>query len=363
MGRRRSADVTLPRDVHRVVNRHGREYFYYAPKRGTKNAGKRIPLGSDTTDPQFWRLLRDAMRPPNPNGLTFSSLINSYRQHRDYQHVLRPASKRGYDHFLNRIDVEAGDRLVAAMTRQNVYELLDSMSATPRAANFMLSVLRTIIEWGIRRGYRSDNPAIGVKRLKLDDGGHAPWPEAGYTFVMQHAPVYLQRMAFLGRATGQRVANLVKMRPANLTHDGIYLRISKLRDKPHIVPLTKVQMTTIASWGVRDLDFFITTPGGKRCTETYLNKLWNAWRESDEAKPIRDLTLTIHGLRATKIRDLRHAGTEDGAIADELGMSPKQVARYLRFDDKVAAARASRDRRERKLIAGSAEFVNPKPRL
>ena len=65
--------------------------------------------------------------------------------------------------------------------------------------------------------------------------------------------------------------------------------------------------------------------------------------------------MTIHGLRATKIEDLRRAGTEDGGIADEIGMSPKMVTRYLRFADKAASARASRDRRERKL----AEFVNP----
>ena len=36
-------------------------------------------------------------------------------------------------------------------------------------------------------------------------------------------------------------------------------------------------------------------------------------------------------------------------------MSPKMVARYLRFADKAASARASRDRRERK----RAEFENP----
>ena len=31
--------------------------------------------------------------------------------------------------------------------------------------------------------------------------------------------------------------------------------------------------------------------------------------------------MTIHRLRATKIDDLRRIGTEDGAIADEIGMS------------------------------------------
>ncbi|HXL65059.1 MAG TPA: hypothetical protein VN938_08375, partial [Xanthobacteraceae bacterium] len=111
----------------------------------------------------------------------------------------------------------------------------------------------------------------------------------------------------------------------------------------------------IRSWNVRDLDYFITTPKvGKRCSATYLNSLWNDWRDSDAASPIRDLTMTIHGLRATAIDDRRRAGTEDGAIGDELGMSVRMVSRYLRFADKIASGRASRDRRERKMT----EFEN-----
>jgi hypothetical protein len=80
---------------------------------------------------------------------------------------------------------------------------------------------------------------------------------------------------------------------------------------------------------------------GRRCSATYLNILWNDWRDSQEVEPLRGLKITIHGLRATKINDLRCAGTEDGAIADEIGMSPKMVARYLRFADKTASGRAS----------------------
>jgi integrase len=351
--------VPLPKDVQPVKSRHGNcVYYYYTPGRGTKNPGKRVFLGKDIVDPEFWRRLRDAKNEPTANAGTFAALIDTYKQSKDWQN-LRPATKTGYTHFLHRIEVAAGDRQVRALNRRDVYELLDIMSATPRAANFMLSVLRSIIEWGIPRGYRDDNPLVGIKRLKVDEGGHAPWADEGWRFVRVHAPLYLRRLAYLGRATGQRVSDLVKMRPADLAADGIYLRIGKLRDKKHFVPLTADQMAEITSWGVRDLDFFITTMTGKRCTERYLNKLWNAWRDTDEAKPIRDLVMTIHGLRATKIADLRLAGTEDGAIADELGMSVKMVARYLRFADKVASARASRDRRERK----AAEFVKPKPGL
>jgi predicted transcriptional regulator len=58
---------------------------------------------------------------------------------------------------------------------------------------------------------------------------------------------------------------------------------------------------------------------------------------------------------------LRRDGAADGGIADELGMSPKMVARYLRFDDKVASARASRDSERTKTYRGIGRAENPKP--
>ena len=71
---------------------------------------------------------------------------------------------------------------------------------------------------------------------------------------------------------------------------------------------------------------------------------------------IRDLQMTIHGLRATSDHmTAGRTGTEDGAIADEIGHVGQDGLRAdPRFADKAASARASRDRRERKM----AEFEN-----
>ena len=75
--------------------------------------------------------------------------------------------------------------------------------------------------------------------------------------------------------------------------------------------------------------------------------------EGETRHPVGSKVLPV---RATKISDLRSVGTEDGAIADEIGMSVKMIFRYLQFADEAASARASRDRRERKM----AEFENSK---
>jgi integrase len=123
--------------------------------------------------------------------------------------------------------------------------------------------------------------------------------------------------------------DLVRMRPVALEHDGINVWIGKLGDKKHFVTLNAAQMAEIRSWGV---------------------SLWDQWRRTKAAAPIGNLDITIHGLRATAVVDRRLAGTEDDGIASELGMSVQMVTRYARFADKAALARASRDRREARVV-------------
>jgi hypothetical protein len=96
----------LPRDVQKVVKPSGRVYYYYAPRRGSPGAGKRIALGSDITDPEFWRLLRDASTPAAAREGTLSKLIAEYRASKEWAD-LRPASKQGYGHFLDRLEAAA----------------------------------------------------------------------------------------------------------------------------------------------------------------------------------------------------------------------------------------------------------------
>lgn len=350
MPRPKTASVNLPPNVHRV--RAGKKtYFYYQPQRGTTKAGKRIALGTDPSSHDFWMRLRAAQGAEpfaeQEDAGTFARLITEYRASEEFGY-LKPRTQGDYASYLDRLLQSAGDRLVEDLTRADVYQLRDSMGKTPVAANHMVSVLRTLLEWSVPRGYRPDNPAAGIKKLKSDEGGATPWPEDGYRFVMENAPEDIRRMAYLGRACGQRREDLVAFRGANLIGDGIMLSVSKLRGKQHFVPLTISQIAEIRSWKVGELDFFIKSPTGKPYTGDGLNSRWNRWRESEVAAPIKAMKMTIHGLRATAVCDRREAGTEDGAIADEIGMSVQMVSRYARFADKQRSARASRDRREKK---------------
>lgn len=340
--------MSLPEGVQTVKKPSGKVYYYWAPKRGSKTAGDRVPLGTDTRDPDFWATLRKAQGTAGP-AKTFARLIDDFRNPENPEWKrLRPATQKDYGSYLDLLLREAGDRLVSAMTKPDLYKMRDGMSATPVAANHMLSIMRTIIEWGTARGYRDDNPAIGIKPLVIEPAGAEPWPETGYSFVMARAPTDIKRMAFLGRATGQRAGDLVRMKPSHLEADGIYVWIGKRREKKHFVPLKAVQVAEIKSWGVSPLDLFLKSARNKPYTATHLNSRWNRWRDLDDAKLIEGMKMTIHGLRATAVADRRREGASDGGIADELGMSVAMVHHYSRFADKAGIARASRDRRERR---------------
>jgi hypothetical protein len=121
-------------------------------------------LGSDPSDPQFWQKLKIARGQGNTAADTFDALILAYQQSPEWLRLC-PRTRKDYSAYLDKLSVSAGDKLVCDLSRLDCYQLRDAMAATPVAANHMLSVLRTLIEWGIPRGYRPDNPVIGIKKL------------------------------------------------------------------------------------------------------------------------------------------------------------------------------------------------------
>lgn len=344
MARRRTGGVELPEGVQCVRKANGKRYYYWAPHRNTPRAEKPIPLGSDATEPGFWTRVRAlcGLTVVKDAG-TFNALIREYRASAAWSH-LRPRSRDDYGKYLDRIAAAAGERRVDALTKRDLYQWRDSLQATPVLANHLLSIMRTLLEFAVERGYREDNPGIGVRPLKSEVNGAKPWPEEGWEYVGKYAPADIRRMAMLGRASGQRISDLVRMRPADRHLDGINVRIQKLRGKQHFVPLTQAEIVEIDSWKVGPLDLYLKSVKNRPYTQGSMNTRWNLWKARQPA--IAGLEMKIHGLRATAVCDRRMAGMTHQEISAELCMSMQMVMRYSRWIDQEALARASRSRRE-----------------
>jgi hypothetical protein len=110
-----------------------------------------------------------------------------------------------------------------------------------------------LLAWGIPRGYIDRNPALDITAIDiLDQEITRPWPQEAYRSVVEHAPEHLRRAAILGRATGQRRSDIVKFGKRHRRDDGLEIRIGKLREKRHFIPLQAAEIVEIDSWSCSD---------------------------------------------------------------------------------------------------------------
>lgn len=360
-GRPRKAGASLPPGVH-CVRAGSKRYYYWQPGRSGKNAGKRVALGQNSTSPEFWaklaRLMGQSEREERTD--TFDALINAYCQSPEWTKNIRPDTRKNYNTYLTIFRRVFGNQIVGNMMRRDILKLRDEMQDTPSAANAMLKVLRTLLQWAVDHEYCEHNPATLVKFLKISqDAGHRPWPDEVYAYVMANAPEVIKRMAYLGRATGQREADLIRMCPGQFSAkkiaaddgtvsivDGLHIKISKLRDKAHFVALMAHQVDEIRSWieaGQPPERPFLLNSLGKKLTTRCLRRIWAKWRDSTWLK---DTGVTIHGLKVTAVCDWRGKVT-DGSIAKAIDMSPEMIKHYSRFMDAEQASRECRDEREK----------------
>ena len=193
----------LPRGVEKTIAK-GRTYYYWNPGRGTAREGGRIKLPNAETEPAaFWKELELYIKPIKPAPLEGSVgfLIQRFRDSADFKR-LSESTQASYGVHLNRFSAAWG-ALSYNLPHGAVIALRDSMTATPGMANHMLSLGRSLWNWGHSIGVQS-NPFLAVGNLEVGDVGHIPWPEWTVELVCKTAWPDLVRMVRLGLATCQR---------------------------------------------------------------------------------------------------------------------------------------------------------------
>lgn len=399
MPRRRRSAVALPPNIHAVKVRkagvHVATYFYYQPKRSTKAAAKRVPLGKDPTDPEFWVKYRKASgtapstdAPPG----SVTAMITAFRGSRD-KHVsgailpspewnaYEPATKRDYGFYLDKIEAAWGPLPAAGVEPVAVLALRDGLAHSPGSANHLIVVGKTLWKWGIPRQYAKLNPFREIATLDQGDEGHWPWPEAALRFVVDHAWPDLARFVFLACQTGQRESDIVRIGPDAKEGHGLWVRPKKTKKRRRAlwVPLLRHASEEIDRWAKEPLVFdlerrkapvqiapgeaYVLSPAGNPYSTAGLRSRWNRWlmtdkgkqliaiwtdwerglrdRDGEEIAPGTIFKPTLHGLRSTAVVTRRLAGYSVQQVSNDIGMSIPMVTRYSRFMDQKAAAQSN----------------------
>ena len=194
------------------------------------------------------------------------------------------------------------------------------------------------------RGYIDRNPANDVKPLALVDVEHArPWPEEAFKRIVETAPESIRRFAFLGRATGQRRSDLVLYGRKNRRADGLQVKIGKLRDRDHFIPLKDSELAEIDSWSCSNTGPWIINAAGQPMSAQAISHALD--RFVADTPELAELPVRPHGLRAMAVCDRRLDGLSHQEISAQLCMSLGMVMRYSKHIDQERLAREANKKR------------------
>lgn len=207
MGRKRTKDRDLP---SRVYLRHG-AYFFVEP------SGKWIRLAD--TKPAALRALADLLE---PSASTFAKFAEKYRLT-----VLikkHPATQKTQGYQIDRLVRVFGHMRLDEIRRGHVARYRDERP--PVAANRELALLQHMFARAVEWELLDENPCAGVSR-NTEKARDRYVTDEEFLAVYETASPMIRVMMALALLTGQREADLLKLRKSDITKEGIRFKQGK----------------------------------------------------------------------------------------------------------------------------------------
>jgi integrase len=124
---------------------------------------------------------------------------------------------------------EHGGKPVAQLEPRHLLQILEAQSSTPAQANALRNVLRLMLQHGFERGWRKDNPARDVKRLRYVKKPYPAWTEGDIAAFEARWPRGSRARLALALLlyTGQRRGDVIRMGPQHVRGGVIVWRQQK----------------------------------------------------------------------------------------------------------------------------------------
>lgn len=300
--------VTLKLPFVVNVRSKGRDYLYF--RKG--KTYKRLPdIGHKDFQAKYERLCKKEA-PITEVALpgSFGDLCNEYLASSAYKN-LAASTRKEFRRHIDRLKKGWGDLPPKKITRAAVLAYRESLSNTPRKADYAIQVLRRILNWGIDRGALSVNPATRPGRFKTLRSNQ-PWSDTDIAqFRASNTTDQMMLLALtLGLATGQRRGDLIKMTRADYNGSEIAVLQNKTGEKVWVPvhPSLKAELDGINRF------MLLESTTEKAFTARHLsNKFLYATRRANLNG------LTLHGLRVTAAIWMAEAGCTDAELQAILG--------------------------------------------
>lgn len=340
----------MPKGLKRVVRKlatgERKVYWYH------RATGKALEADPETAEGllEVERLDRQAQKvsalSAHPEG-SLASLWTAYRDSPEWR-GLKPRTRSDYQKVRDWLGPGAEKAIVRRIETKDVLKLRDKAAAQKgrRFGNYVLQVLRLVLEWGRPRGWLTTNPAMGLKSIRKPKGErnvNRPWaPEELEAFAADCPPQLLVPFA-LGLFAGMREGDAISV--TRSAYNGAQVSwFAGKNDELCVVPVTgplkAILDGSLEARKVRKVD----------AIQLAVNLYGRRWTESGFRasffKRVRDLTekgllqpgCTFHGLRHTIGTFARDGAETEFRIAAAIGdRTTAMAAIYGRDADRLRA--------------------------
>lgn len=304
----------------------GKVYWYHRITKERLPANERQRVArvlhiNETLEGEGGKELRDVPRKGSLGDLTLK-----YKASPEFKR-LKPATKDGYRIYLDLIGRQVGDVTVTNIDSAWLYRARDSMSDKPAAADMMLSVMSILLNYAVTRGWRTDNPAKHVKKLRAGKS-YEPWPDVAIERFRAGANPRMVWAMELAIHTGQRRGDVLAMQWRHIERRPEGLRIAVTQQKtgePLLIPIHD-RLATVLDSIPRVGTNIVHREDGLAYTGSGFSALFRR-----EQQRLGLQGLQFHGLRHTAAARLAEAGCTDSEIMSILGhRTASMVRRYTR---------------------------------
>ena len=276
------------------IPRNGRRWYYY--RRGDRY----FPLPSPT-EPTFKaeydRVHRsfEVGRAPSAAG-SFAKLVEDFRASAGF-HEKAPKTKKDYVRYLDGLVATFGDVPVHRISRKGVLALRDQLKTKPRTANYVMQVLRLVLNYAVDLGLIDQNPAARPKRLKTGPG-HKTWTEAdiaAYRIANKDDARALLALN-IGQYTGQREGDCIQM--TLKAWDGQFIEVVQNKGGDRVwIPAHPLLNATLEALP-KDRLLILVTKTGRAYKADFFRHEFRSWADKATEHGAQQ-GLTFHGLRKT----------------------------------------------------------------
>lgn len=253
-----------------------------------------------------------------------ASLIDAALNHKRPQ--LAPSTVKLYDQVAVHLKQWLQDFAPEQVRPKHIVAIKRKLVATPNYSNLVISVLRTVFDYALEAELVESNPAVGVKKYPEAKRTRLITPEE-YRAIYTHAEPRLQVIMDLAVRTGQRITDVLTIKNADLTADGIAFEQQKTGARGTVAWTPELRRITARARGLNGncVSLVYLLQNRRRRPPDYRTVL-RQWGAACRAASVQDAHL--HDLRALAGTLVKRQGKDAQALL--MHTSERQTARYLR---------------------------------